>query len=178
VAGAIQPAFNVVGVEARPPPHRALLRDLERALASGELKDSELGPLVLETLQEETNLELVKLYDPQWITVGIRVADSYFRLIRPSAGQRDWQRDFAKTATPILVGVARSLMRSADAQAMIVRLCEVMARRLRLKLVWADDADELNDVRNALYRECLAAHEVESDAVLILLQGLTVIGPS
>jgi hypothetical protein len=178
VAGVVQPAFNVVGAGTRPPAHRALLRDLERALATGDLKNSELGPLVLETLQQETDLEVVKLFDPPWITVGIRVADSYFRLIRPSTGQRDWQRDFAKTATPILVGVARSLLRSADAQAVIVRLCEVVAQRLRLTLVWPDDPDELNDLRNAVYRACLDAQEVESDDVLIVLQGLTVIGPS
>jgi hypothetical protein len=57
-------------------------------------------------------------------------------------------------------------------------LCEVVAQRLRLKLVWPEDPDELNDVRNALYRECLAAHEVESDDVLSVLQGLTVVGPA
>ena len=174
MAGGIQPAFRVVGAGTQPPPHRVLLRDLERALAAGALKDSELGPLVLETLKQETDLELVKPYDPKWIAVGIRLADSYFRPIRTSAGHRDWQRDFAKTATPILVGVARSLLRSADAQAVIVRLCEVVAQRLRLKLVWPDDSD---DLRNALYRECLDSHEVESDAVLIVLQGLTVVGP-
>ena len=131
----------------------------------------------METLEQETDLELVKLYDPQWITVGICVADSNFRLIRPSAGQRDWQRDFAKTAMPILVGAARSLQRSVNAQAVIVRLCEVVAQRLRLQLLWPDDPDDLNDVRNALYRECLDSQEVESDAVLIVLQGLTVVGP-
>jgi hypothetical protein len=36
----------------------------------------------------------------------------------------------------------------------------------------------VNDVRNALYSECLDSHEVESDAVLGVLQGLTVVGPS
>jgi len=54
-------------------------------------------------------------------------------MIRPSTGQQDWQRDFAKTVTPILVGVARSIKRCADAQAVVVRLCEVVAHRLRLK---------------------------------------------
>ncbi len=178
MAGVVQPAFSVVGAGTQPLPHRALLRDLERSLASGDLKDSELGPIVLATLQQETNLELANMYNPRWITAGIRVADSYFRLIRTSAGQRDWQRDFAKTATPILVGVVRSLLRSADAQAVIVQLCEVVARRLRLTLVWPEDPDDLNDVRNAIYRECLDAQEVESDDVLIVLQGLTVVGPS
>jgi hypothetical protein len=107
-----------------------LLRDLERSLASGDLKDSELGPLVLRTLQQETELEVVKLYDPRWITVGIRVADSYFRLIRPTAGQRNWQGDLAKTAAPILAGIARSLSQSVDAQGVIARMCEALALRL------------------------------------------------
>ena len=150
---------------------------MERALVSGELKDSELGPLVLKTLQQETDIELAKPYDPHWITAGIRVSDSYFRLVRSSAGVRDWQRDLAKTATPILVGVVRSLARSPDAQAVMVRLCEGVAGRLRLTLVWPDDPDELNDVRNALYRECRDAQEVESDSVLSVLQGLTMVGP-
>jgi hypothetical protein len=113
---------------------------MERALASGELMDSELGPLVLKTLQQETDVELAKPYDPRWITAGIRVADFYYRLIRSSAGVRDWQRDLAKTATPILVGVVRSLVRSPDAQAVMVRLCESVAGRLRLTLVWPDTA--------------------------------------
>jgi len=177
VAGAIQPGFHFFGAGVQPPPHRPLLRDLERALASGELKNSDLGPLVLETLQHETDLELVTPYDSHWITAGVRVADSFFAPIWKSAGERDWQRDFAKTATPILVGVARSLARSADSQAVMVRLCEVVARRLRLTLVWPDDPDESNDMRNALYRECLDAREVESHSALVVLQGLTVIGP-
>ncbi len=151
---------------------------MERALESGELKDSQLGPLVLKTLQQEENIEVSEPYDPHWITVGIRVADSYCRLVRPSAGMRDWQRDFAKIATPILVGVVRSLARSPDAQAVMVRLCERMAEQLKLTLVWPDAPDNLNDIRNALYRECLDAMEVECDSVLLVLQGLTVVGPN
>lgn len=177
MAGANQPEFGVVGVDRRAPPHRRLLSDMERALASGELRDSELGPLVLKILQQETDVGLAKPYDPDWVTTGISVADFYFRLIRPSAGVRDWQRDLAKVVTPILVGVVRSLARSPDAQAVVVRLCEGVAGRLRLTLVWPDDPDELNDVRNALYRKCHDAQEVESDSVLIVLQGLTVVGP-
>jgi hypothetical protein len=177
VAGQIRPALHVVGAGTQPPSHRQLLRDLERALDSGLLKNSELGPLVLKTLRDETGLELAKPYDPMWITAGIRLGDFYFTLIRTSAGQRDWQRDLGKTATPILVGVSKSLLRSADAQAVTVRLCEVLAQRLRLKLIWPDDPNELNDAKNALYRACLESYEVESDRVLLVLQGLTVVGP-
>jgi hypothetical protein len=120
---------------------------------------------------------LVKAFDSLWTIAAIRAADSYFTPIRLSAGQRDWQRDFAKTATPILVGVAWSLERSADAQAIVLRLCDVVAKRLRLKLTWPDDADESNDLKNAIYRACLDAGELECDDVLVELQGLTVTGP-
>lgn len=178
VAGQIQPTLQVVGRGTQPLSHRPLLRDLEREHSFGALKNSELAPLVIETLRKETGLELAKPYDSNWIITGICQADFYFTPIRLSAGQRDWQRDFAKTATPILVGVSRSLQRSADAHAVIIQLCEVIAQRLRLKLIWPDNPDDLNDAKNALYRACLDSHEVESDEVLIELQGLTIIGPS
>ena len=176
VSGKIQP-FDVVHPEDQPPCHRLILRDLERSISFGELKDSLLAHLVLEELQKETKLELLSQYDLSWITTGIRLSDEYFVPIRLSAGDRDWQRDFAKTATPLLVGVARSFQRSSDAQAIIVRLCNVMAERLRLKLIWPEDPDELNDLKNAIYRACLDATEVESDNVLVQIQCLTVIGP-
>jgi TIR domain len=178
VAGKVPPTFNVVGADVQPPPIRRLLRELERALAVGDLQDSELGPDVLVTLRDERDVELAKPLDPLWLIAAIRAADSYFTLIRLSAGQRDWQRDFAKAATPILVGMAWSLERSADAQAVVLRLCDVIAKRLRLKLIWPADADEGNDLANAIYRECLDAGELECDRVLVELQGLTVIGPA
>lgn len=176
VAGKIQP-FDVVRPEDQPPCHRPILRDLERSISFGELKDSLLAHLVLAELQKETNLELESDYDLSWITTGIRLSDESFVLIRQSACDRDWQRDYSKTATPILVGVARSFQRSSDAQAIIMRLCNVMAERLRLKLIWPEDPDELNDLKNAIYRACLDATEVESDNVLVQIQYLTVIGP-
>jgi hypothetical protein len=176
VAGQIHPTLRVVDSGTQVP-HRRLLRDLERAIDSGELRGSELGPLVLETLRAEPNLELADSYDARWVTAGVRLGDYYYVLIRPSAGQRDWQRDFAKAATPILVTIARSIERSADAQALVIRLCEILAQRLRLRVVWPNDPDELNDVKNALYQACLSSHEVESDRVLIVLQGLRVVGP-
>ena len=139
------PTFNVVGADVQPPPIRRLLLELERALVAGDLQDSELGPDVLATLQDERHVELAKRFDPVWIIAAIRAADSYATPIRLSAGQRDWQRDFAKAATPILVGMAWSLECSADAQAVVLRLCAVIAKRLRLKLIWPADADEAND---------------------------------
>ena len=46
IAGRIVP-FEVIGADAKPPPHRRILRDLERALATGRLRKSYLGPIVL-----------------------------------------------------------------------------------------------------------------------------------
>lgn len=177
MAGQVKPALSVVHADARPPPHRPLLRDLERSIAEGELRDSLLAPIVLEALREQTELALASPYDPFWITTGIRLGDEYFVRVRLSAGHRDWQKDFAQTATPILVGVARSFERSADAQALMMRLCDLVAARLRLTLIWPGDPDESNDLKNAIYRACLGATELESDSVLVELQRLTVVGP-
>ena len=177
VAGRVEPALNVVHADARPPAHRPLLHHLERSITDGRLRDSPLAPVVLEALRKETELELANPYDRCWITTGIGLGDEYFTRVRLSAGVRDWQRDFARTATPIIVAVARSLGRSADAQALVVRLCDVLAARLRLKLIWPKDPDALNDVKNAIYRKCLDATEIESDEVLQELGGLSVIGP-
>jgi hypothetical protein len=155
----------------------ALLRDLEQSIASGELQHSLLAPIVLEALRQEADLELATAYRATWITAGIRLSDEYFVRVRPSAGCRDWQRDFAQTVAPTLVGQARSLERSADAQALIVRLCDRAARRLRLKLIWPDDPDDLNDLKNAIYRACVDATHLECDHVLAELKRVTVVGP-
>jgi hypothetical protein len=146
----------------------AFLGDLGRALAAGE--SSGFGGIVLKTLRKETELELVKPYDLRWIITGVRIADFHSRLVRSSAGKRDWQQDFGKTATPILVGVAHSLLRGAHTQAVIVRLCEALAESLGMTLVWPDDPGQRDDLQNRLYRECLAAQELESDEVLAVVQ--------
>ncbi len=156
---------------------RRLLGDLKRSMAGGELRDSLIAPIVLAVLSGETELKLASGYNPSWITTGIRLSDEYFVLVRESAGERDWQRDFAQTVTPTLVGAVRSLQRSADAQALAMRLCEAIAARLRLGLIWPDDPDQFNDLANGIYRACLQATELESDAVLAQLKGLTVRGP-
>lgn len=177
VAGKVQPLFDVVGADVQPAPIRPLLRQLERSLAGDDLQDSELGREVLVALQDERDVRLAKAFDSRWIIAAIRAADAYFTPIRLSAGQRDWQRDFAQTVTPILVGVAWSLEQSADAQAIVLRLCDMIAKRLRLKLLWPADADESNDLKNAIYRACFEAGELECDDVLVELQRLKVTGP-
>jgi len=135
VPGKVRSKLKIFGEDVQPPPIRRLLHELKRALAGGDLQDSELGPDVLATLQGEREVELAKSFDPLWIIAAIRAADSYFTPIRLSAGQRDWQRDFAKAATPILVGTAWSVERSADAQAVVLRLCDVIAKRLRVRVI-------------------------------------------
>ena len=90
---------------------------------------------------------------------------------------RDWQRDFATVATPILVGASRCLQQSADAQAAIIQLCIAIAQRLRLKILWPEDADEVNDIKNAIYNACRQAGDLESDETLITLRQLRVVGP-
>ena len=173
----MKPALSVIHAEVRPPAHQPLLHHLERSIADGELRDSLLAPVVVEALWEETEVELAVPYDPSWTIMGIRVSDEHFKRVRQSAGCRDWQMDLAQTATPILVGVARSLKQSADAHALVMRLCDLLAARLRLTLIWPADPEASTCVKNAVYRACLDATEIESDEVLQELGNLTVSGP-
>ncbi len=153
---------------------RTLLAELDRALFHGDLIGSELGPMVLETLHEESRLELSIPLDTEWLKTAIRLSDMYFVLVRSSAGDRDWQRDVAQVATPIIVAIARSLNRSPDSQATIIRLCDSIAKRLRLSFVWPTPFDEANNLLNSLYRACLKANELENDAVLSILKSIPV----
>ncbi len=131
----------------------------------------------MRSLVEQPSLQLAREFDPAWLISGIRLSDEYFVRVRSSAGHRDWQKDFAQTATPTLVGLARSLERSADAQALIMQLCDSIAERLRLVLQWPANADEFNDLANEIYLASLEANHLEDDHVLIALKGLTVFGP-
>lgn len=177
MAGQIQPPFDIVGQDAKPRLIRPLLRDLEREISNGDLKDSEPALDVLATLQADDKLKPAVHLDSNWGIRGIQIGDTYARPIQLGAGQRDWQRDFAKVATPVIVGVTWSLIRSPGAQATVIRLCDVIAARLRLQITWPNDADELNDVKNAVYQAWVDAGELECHEVLIELQGLTVTGP-
>jgi hypothetical protein len=60
----------------------------------------------------------------------------------------------------------------------MAKLCNVLAERLRLSLVWPKEADEFNDLVNAIYKACLNATDLESDDVLVQLKGLVVVGPT
>lgn len=154
-----------------------LLHDLEQELAVGRLKDSILGPLVHAALRTENGLETASDYDPHWITTGILESDLIYPPIQQSAGEKDWQKQFAEIATPILVGVARSLKRSAGAQASVIWLCDLIAEEIKLHLEWPDDPNKSNDLKNAIYRECLRATDVLGDDVLRKVQKITVLGP-
>ncbi len=117
-------------------------------------------------------------YDPSWMIVAIRLSDEYFARVWQSAGERDWQRDYAQIVTPLLVGLGRSLKRSPTSQAILVKLCNAVAERLRLRLAWPGEPDEFNDLINGIYKSCLQAAELESDEILSSLKGLPVIGPT
>jgi hypothetical protein len=171
------PQIIQIGARQKPRSHARLLRDLKHSLVNGELKDSLVGAIVVEALDAERELKLAKRYRPEWIQTGIRLSDEYFDLVNSGVGHRDWQRDFAQVLAPVLVAVTQSLARSADAQALIIRLCELVAARLRLKLKWPRSLDDRNELKNAVYRTCLDATEHESDAVLFQLRGLRVTGP-
>lgn len=134
--------------------------------------------MVLERLQQETDLKLVLPFDPNKITAGIRSADIYFTKVRFSGGQKDWQLDYATAATPLLTGIAKSFEESIDVHAVIVSLCEPVAKRLKLTLEWPDDPEESNSLKNELYRACINARELESDEVRSILMRLTITGPN
>ncbi len=174
----IEPTLQVVHPDAQPPPRHGLLHDVTRSIVAGELRDSLIAPVVLAVLSDEKQLQVPSGYDPSWMIVGIRLSDEYFVRVWQSAGERDWQRDFAQTATPVLVGTAHALKPSPSSQALIVKLCNVLAERLRLSLVWPRGTDEFNDLVNAIYKACLKATDLESDDVLVQLKGLVVAGPA
>ncbi len=177
MAGQIRTALSVVSMDAEPLPHGKLLHDLEKSIADGKLRNSKVARIVLTALRQEKELELVANYNPSWIIVGIQLSDEFFKPVRKSAGERDWQKDFAQTVTPILVSTARSLERSADSQALVIKLCNAMAAGLRLNLIWPEEADHFNDLVNAIYKACINAKELENENVFMQLKGLTVIGP-
>lgn len=154
--------------------HRHLARNVRR----GELSDSVLGPLVLEALQEERTVQTADDYDPLWLIKAIDRGDYYFGLVKPSAGHRDWQLDFSKALAPVLVGVARSLKPSPEAEVLIKKVCDRIAGRLRLRIVWPSKPDAFNDTINAIYRASREARELESDDVLQSLQRLKILGPT
>ncbi|MEZ5940854.1 MAG: hypothetical protein R3C18_05655 [Planctomycetaceae bacterium] len=164
--------------DSKPAPIRPLLLELERQINDGELQHSELAYDVYLLLGNERHAKLKQDYQLNWLTAAIRLADSYFTIITLSAGTRDWQRDFATTATPLVVGATWCLDRSADSQAIMVQLCELVGKRLRLSLAWPNEPDDLNDLKNSVYRACLEASVLESDEVLLLLRQIITSGPA
>lgn len=176
VAGRVIP-FETVGESAETHPLRPLLGPLERECARGELRDSLIAPIVISGLSQEGNLELQQGFRPDWLVAGIRLSDEYFVRVHGSAGHRDWQRDFPQTVMPILVCIASSLKRSADAHALVIHLCDAVATRLRISLLWPEDPDEFNDLTNGIYAACLRATCLDDDGVLVALKGLKVVGP-
>jgi hypothetical protein len=176
-ADATKPELRVVHAEQPTSQSRHWLQELHQRLAKGDLRDSPLAPTVVEVLHRESRTKPVETISWSTVVAGIRASDRYFVRVQPSAGIRDWQRDFAQTVTPTLVAMAHSLDRSPDAQATVLRLCDAIAARLRLRLLWPQEPDQFNDLTNAIYAACLRARELECDDVLVQLKGLPVVGP-
>lgn len=177
IAGRIEPAVPVVHGDYRPAGHRQLIRDLQRSINAGMLQDSLIASLVLDALSTDKKLALSPLYNLRTLIAGISLSDEYYVRVRSAAGERDWQRDFAVAVTPLLISLLRSLDRSPDAQALMVRICDRFAEKLRLRLVWPDSREEFNEFANELYRSCCRAAELECDEVVELLRRLPAAGP-
>jgi hypothetical protein len=175
-AGREPSTLRVVG-GAPAPSERGKWRPLDRLIRNGRLRDSVLAPIVRDILTRQADIE--KERDVEWsiLATAILASEEYFVRVRPSAGTRDWQRDFATVAAPTLVAVAHSFRPSPDSQTAIKQLCDAFANRLRVRLGWPTNPDEYNDLLNSIYRACKRATELESDDVLLELKGLPVIGP-
>lgn len=173
-----KPVLRVLDPGAQSLSHRRLLQDLTESMASGELRDSRVAAVVLSVLKDEKYLEVATGYNPSSIVVGIRASEEWFERVYRSAGEPDWQQDFARTAAPLLRGTTHSLKRSPITQAVVVRLCNALAKRLRLKLAWPEDVQEFNDLVNRIYKVCVEAQDLEDDDLLKLLEGLVVVGPA
>jgi hypothetical protein len=158
-------------------PIQRLIRDLERAWVDGNLQGSVLAPDVLVLLRDEWDLKLAESYNPDDMIAGILASDDIYKPIVRSAGQRDWRLDAPKAAVSIMVGMAWSFERSADAQAVVLRWCDVIAKRFRQPVFWPADPGEANDLRDAIYLACFEAKVLQCDRVLELLQRLFGTGP-
>lgn len=159
---------------AEPPPW---LPDLQHRIESGDLCDSAVAPVVLAVLRGATQVKLVA--PPDWPTMlmGIAASDDVLRRVQRSAGIRDWQLDLPLILRPTLIAVAHALEQSSDAQELIVRLCNAIARRVPLSIDWPTAADEYNDLTTTIYRRCLEASTLECDDLLTELKRLVVVGP-
>jgi len=184
-AGPGKPVFGVLHPEPQHARH-ALQDELQRLETDGSLHDSMTASLLKETMKkmsEESILQLAAEYDPDdpddptRIPTAIQLSDEYLVRVHLSAGAPDWQANIAQAATPLLVGMARSLERSPHTQALLMRLCNSVAGSLRLEIVWPSGPEQFNELSNAIYHACINAKELDNDSVLCELRRLTVVGP-
>lgn len=171
------PGLTIAHADAQPPAHTQLLIDIQSELRHGKLRDASIAKTLLERLSEAPGLELSDDYNRIWTKVGIsglRASDELLRRLDSSAGIRDWQLDFFAAVAPVLVGTTKCLKQSSEAQALLLRLCESLANRLKLSLEWPDDADQRNGRANSIYTACLDARELESEDVVFELSKLTI----
>lgn len=147
-------------------------------MMKGTLRKSLLAEVVLTAVRGERALSLAKNFDATLLLRGIRDSDERYVRIQLEAGMRDWQRDVASTTVPVLTALGKCLSRCAAAQLVVLRTYELVAKRMRLRLVWPTEPDAYNDVANAIYTACVAAQDLESDDVLAALMRVPVKGPT
>lgn len=155
---------------------RKLIFALEQAYVAGALQSSAVALLVIEALRKASALRLIPGYDLESLIAGVRLSDEYLAKVTKSAGDPGWEESFREAAVPVLTSVAKVFERSASVQALLSRLCESIAGYLELPVYWPTEPQAANDAKSAIYAECLASIEMESDAVLIALRALNV-GP-
>lgn len=156
---------------------RKILRDVEHSAISGKLKKSLLVWILYGLLSEEYAIEATDRYNASRLINAVRLSDEYYVHIQKSRGMRDWQLDFWQMVCPILIGLSRSFKRSADVQALLIRVCNVLAGLLQLKIDWPAEADGRKTIES-IYSDCLAAKNLRDDDVLRQLRGLNVVDPN
>jgi hypothetical protein len=170
-------AFVVVSEEDEFLSRSAFFAKLAHACSEGDLRHSRLAPIILDVLTSEQRWEPAPLSKINWLITAIRLSDEFLAQIEAGVESQDWQRDFAMVAVPLIVGAARTLRRSADAQFLVARICDIAAEQLRLKILWPRVSEEYNRLINEIYRSGIQAKELESDDVLVMLKKLEVLGP-
>jgi hypothetical protein len=169
--------FSAVRNAAEMVSRASLVAELQRSIAELRPAESHFAPILVDVLNAEAGWEVAATCDLQWLKTGIQLTDEYLLRVADSAGFHEWQKDFPQAAAPVLTGIARSLTRSPHTQLLLVKLCNVIASQLGLRLLWPKETEEYNNLVNRIYRACIQATELESDDVRVSLRDLDVLGP-
>jgi hypothetical protein len=160
------------------PPVPPSLRDLRRAICERGLESTSIARMVLQAVSEVPDLELAPNFMELQLTTAVNLSEAlkitikYSEHFAASAGAPYWRKFLPEVATPLLVGVARSLARSPAAQEVVIRLCKRIASHFYVRLRWPKDPVVRDRFKDALYNRCRRAKRLESDAVLLLIRRL------